>query len=582
MPMATPPRTAPQGKPPADLSTKSQPSAPTTADIGKNNGVPAAGQEGPTNSASVFNQMVTQIVAESAALDTPAPPAPAQTLKLPAKPNVVPVSPLADLPAPAWTIAAAPTVPAILSAGPLTNHRQDTRATAATTKDNPAQPPALPVDVNVPIPIVAKLPEPSFADKGSADSKPDSTAPVSHAEEPVAIELQPKPVLEVNIHFNQPVTGTSFIPKETPPAAESSVTKPVVAANTTKPEVTNPEAMPTGKLPASVPAVVAGQKVAAPTVAEPITAAPLVSEPVTAAPMPAAPVVAAPAAAAPVVASPVVATQVLAAPVAPVAAHVVTAPVAPVPVPAVVATPVAAAPVAAAQPVVDARLTTRGDEQDRGRQQNPQREAPDPGEADINPATTGNVHTIARTTISQAPVVVQQPKLDAAAPLPLHIATAAPGGAVQAGAAPVHPLASPVTMNAANPKAEPQTVNAALREEPLIDRTRTQQPVRSLALEFTPDGAGDVKVRLSERAGDVHISLHGTDPSLAGRMREGVSDLVGSLSNAGYDAEAWTPGQGHQNQRQESEQRKASRGTSGGADAEEFSGILQQPIQEIS
>jgi hypothetical protein len=125
-------------------------------------------------------------------------------------------------------------------------------------------------------------------------------------------------------------------------------------------------------------------------------------------------------------------------------------------------------------------------------------------------------------------------------------------------------------------------VSAPLREELPNDRPHTQQPLRSLALEFAPDGAGDIKVRLSERAGDVHISLHGTDPSLAVRVREGVSDLVGSLSKAGYDAEAWTPGQGRQNQRQQPDQRQ-SRGANSPRDpgTEEFSGIFQ-PIQEVS
>jgi len=129
---------------------------------------------------------------------------------------------------------------------------------------------------------------------------------------------------------------------------------------------------------------------------------------------------------------------------------------------------------------------------------------------------------------------------------------------------------------------EPQPGSAPLREEPIAEQAKTQQPIRSLALEFTPDGMGDIKVRLSERAGDVHISLHGTDASLASRVREGVSDLVGSLSKAGYDAEAWTPGQGRQNQRQEHDQRKPAPYKSGGTDTEEFNGILQQPLQEIS
>ncbi len=105
--------------------------------------------------------------------------------------------------------------------------------------------------------------------------------------------------------------------------------------------------------------------------------------------------------------------------------------------------------------------------------------------------------------------------------------------------------------------------------------------MRSLSLEFTPDGSRDIKVRLSERGGDVHISVHGTDPSLAGRVREGVGDLMGTLSQAGYDAEAWTPDQGRHNQRSPHEQRKPRR-ESDAASQEEFGGMLQQPIQEIA
>jgi hypothetical protein len=101
-----------------------------------------------------------------------------------------------------------------------------------------------------------------------------------------------------------------------------------------------------------------------------------------------------------------------------------------------------------------------------------------------------------------------------------------------------------------------------------------------MALEFTPDGASEIKVRLAERGGEVHISLHGTDPSLAGRVREGVGDLIGSLSKAGYDADAWTPSQGRR-QQHEQEPQQAQRQKNNSA-AGEFGGLLQQPTQENS
>jgi hypothetical protein len=144
------------------------------------------------------------------------------------------------------------------------------------------------------------------------------------------------------------------------------------------------------------------------------------------------------------------------------------------------------------------------------------------------------------------------------------------------------PTPAPPPLYTGEAKPDAQAAGAPPREEPVPDQTKTQLPIRSLALEFTPDGAGDIKLRLSERSGDVHISLHGTDPSLAGRVREGVSDLVGSLAKAGYDAEAWTPGEGRQGQRQQSDQRQSLRKPATEANAAEFNGILQQPIQEIS
>jgi hypothetical protein len=112
-----------------------------------------------------------------------------------------------------------------------------------------------------------------------------------------------------------------------------------------------------------------------------------------------------------------------------------------------------------------------------------------------------------------------------------------------------------------------------------------QQPqaLRSLSLEFTPDGAQDVRLRLAERAGDVHISLHSADPALSGRLSDGVHDLVGNLSSAGYDAQAWTPEQGRQNdQRQFEDQRRGRRNPSPEQGEEEFGGLMQQPVQEVS
>jgi hypothetical protein len=350
---------------------------------------------------SAFSQIVTQIVEESAA---PVQAPGAQAVKLPPKPAAAQEEPLPELSSPAQ---AAPAKPTETVAG----RKQDSRSPVASTNERAAQPPPAAVDINVPVPVAPKLRVPSFTGGGSGEENLMKPAAVSGSEEPAATILQPKPLLEVKIHLDQPATAPSAQNEEVTPQG---------------PEDTDP-----------------GPRRALRT------------------------------------------TDVQQAP---------------------------------AGPVVSVNIP----------QQTPE--------------------------------------------LPVQNSTPLPVSSV--------PVPPPVYTGEAKP--EPQAASAPPREEPVADQTKTQPPIRSLALEFTPDGAADIKVRLSERSGDVHISLHGTDPSLAGRVREEVSDLVGSLAKAGYDAEAWTPGEGRQGQRQQSDQRQSLRKPATEANAAEFNRILQQPIQEIS
>jgi len=151
---------------------------------------------------------------------------------------------------------------------------------------------------------------------------------------------------------------------------------------------------------------------------------------------------------------------------------------------------------------------------------------------------------------------------------------------------PTHAVPAEVTVRTpetpANSQTQPapSTARSSDIEEPVPGRD-VQQPLKSVSLEFSPDGAGDVRLRLSEKSGEIHISLHSSDASLSNRLHEGVHDLVGSLSSAGYEAEAWTPGQGHQNTQREPEQRKNRRADSKEA-GEAFGDVFQQPIQEIA
>jgi hypothetical protein len=133
-------------------------------------------------------------------------------------------------------------------------------------------------------------------------------------------------------------------------------------------------------------------------------------------------------------------------------------------------------------------------------------------------------------------------------------------------AAPAPPL--PTTASAAPPEPEAPAT--------------PQQQVRSVALEFTPDGGHDVRLRVVERAGEVHVTLHSSDAGLTTKLRDGVQDLAGSLTNAGYDGEAWTPkdeGQPQQQQPQETPA-PARRRSRSGESTEEFAGLFRNHAQE--
>ncbi len=81
---------------------------------------------------------------------------------------------------------------------------------------------------------------------------------------------------------------------------------------------------------------------------------------------------------------------------------------------------------------------------------------------------------------------------------------------------------------------------AAVVKEQVPAEPLPKPPLKTMSLEFSPDGSGDVHLKLSERAGEVHVSLHSSDPVLNHQLRNGISDLASTLARAGYEADAWT------------------------------------------
>lgn len=121
----------------------------------------------------------------------------------------------------------------------------------------------------------------------------------------------------------------------------------------------------------------------------------------------------------------------------------------------------------------------------------------------------------------------------------------------------------------------------AAASEPTAPEKGSAQPLKAVSLEFAPDGARDVKVRLSERAGEVHVSVHSTDPSVTKNLRAGVTDLASMLASAGYDAKTWTSDRRQQDNPQQQDER-TPQPRRAAAGAESFDGILQRPNQENS
>ena len=69
---------------------------------------------------------------------------------------------------------------------------------------------------------------------------------------------------------------------------------------------------------------------------------------------------------------------------------------------------------------------------------------------------------------------------------------------------------------------------------------RAGEVVRDISLNLTSKDQ-NVQVRLSERAGELRVTVRTPDSGLSHGLRESLSDLMGRLEHSGYRAEAWRP-----------------------------------------
>lgn len=92
-----------------------------------------------------------------------------------------------------------------------------------------------------------------------------------------------------------------------------------------------------------------------------------------------------------------------------------------------------------------------------------------------------------------------------------------------------------------NPKPVPQehiAQDVEARNEPV---ERAADAIRDISLNLSTKDQ-NVQVRLSERGGELHVTVRTPDSTLTHGLREGLSDLVGRLERGGYRAETWQPG----------------------------------------
>ena len=127
------------------------------------------------------------------------------------------------------------------------------------------------------------------------------------------------------------------------------------------------------------------------------------------------------------------------------------------------------------------------------------------------------------------------------------LAMAAPAGSSAAGGR-AAANAKPAQEERATPSLEPQNEPAE----------RASEIVRAISLNLSSKDQS-VQVRLSERAGELHVTVRTPDAGLTHGLREGLADLVSRLEHGGFRAEAWRPAGGDASDRgQESPSRRGS------------------------
>jgi hypothetical protein len=115
-----------------------------------------------------------------------------------------------------------------------------------------------------------------------------------------------------------------------------------------------------------------------------------------------------------------------------------------------------------------------------------------------------------------------------------------------AATAPIHPNSVP-TLSAAAPRsappADPAPIARAMSAAPLSPAIEDAgpQPVRELSIRISDGTSRVADVRITDRAGEVRVSVRSADPELNTSLRDGLSGLASQLDRHPVSSEIWHP-----------------------------------------
>ena len=107
-------------------------------------------------------------------------------------------------------------------------------------------------------------------------------------------------------------------------------------------------------------------------------------------------------------------------------------------------------------------------------------------------------------------------------------------------------VATPSAINQSTADAAPKSTPAAATPEVLAEPTKPAESKAVNEVSFRVNGADDASavIRVVERSGAIHVSVHAAEPELTASLRANVNELKERLETDGRQAEIWKPPSG--------------------------------------